>query len=121
MLLHHQDYVVRLLRDAAVLHAANLRAVAKDVAELVVLLLAYTYPWRLSVQHPAQTIVALNAWMKDYASKNGVVYLDYHSAMADERLGMKNDLSGDGVHPNEAGYRLMAPLTEAAIREALRK
>lgn len=59
--------------------------------------------------------------MKDYASKNGVVYLDYHSAMADERLGMKNDLSADGVHPNEAGYRLMAPLTEAAIREALDK
>lgn len=28
-----------MLRDAAVLHAANLRAVAKDVAELVVLLL----------------------------------------------------------------------------------
>lgn len=53
--------------------------------------------------------------------KNGVVYLDYHSAMADKRLGMKNDLSADGVHPNEAGYRLMAPLTEAAIREALRK
>lgn len=78
-------------------------------------------PWRPSVEHPAQTIVALNAWIKDYASRNGVVYLDYHSAMADERLGMKTDLSIDGVHPNEAGYRLMAPLTEAAIREALRK
>jgi lysophospholipase L1-like esterase len=81
----------------------------------------YLYPWRPGVQHPAQSIVALNAWMKDYASKNGVVYLDYHSAMADQRMGMKGDLSSDGVHPNEAGYRVMAPLTETAIREALRR
>ena len=80
----------------------------------------FKYAWRPSVQQPAQTVIALNTWMKDYARRNGMVYLDYHSAMADERLGMKGDLSGDGVHPNEAGYRIMAPLTEAAIREALR-
>jgi len=81
---------------------------------------AYVYPWRLSVEHPAQTIVALNAWMKDYARRNGFVYLDYHSAMADEGMGMKKDLSDDGVHPNQAGYAVMAPLTEAAIRQALK-
>lgn len=81
----------------------------------------YVYPWRPSVEHPAQTIVALNTWMKDYAQKNGLVYLNYHSAMADEKLGMRSDLASDGVHPNEAGYRIMAPLTEAAIREALKE
>jgi lysophospholipase L1-like esterase len=81
---------------------------------------AYLYPWKPSVERPAQTIVALNAWIKDYASRNAFVYLDYHSAMADEGMGMKSDLSADGVHPNEAGYRVMAPLTEAAIREALK-
>lgn len=79
----------------------------------------YVYAWRPSIRQPAQTVVALNRWMRDYARRNGHVYLDYHSAMADERLGMRGDLSGDGVHPNEAGYRIMAPLTEAAIREAL--
>jgi lysophospholipase L1-like esterase len=47
------------------------------------------------------------------------VYLDYHSAMADERQGMQSALSGDGVHPNEAGYRVMAPLTQRAIDQAL--
>jgi lysophospholipase L1-like esterase len=81
----------------------------------------FVYPWRPSVQQPAQKIVALNAWMRDYARRIGLVYLDYHSAMADQRQGMRGDLSGDGVHPNEAGYRIMAPLTEAAIREALRQ
>ena len=58
--------------------------------------------------------------MADYAGRNGHAYLDYHSAMADERQGMKADLSYDGVHPNEAGYRVMAPLAERAITAALR-
>jgi lysophospholipase L1-like esterase len=58
--------------------------------------------------------------MKDYARTHGAVYLDYHSAMADSRGGMRDGLSTDGVHPNETGYKLMAPLAEQAIAEALR-
>jgi lysophospholipase L1-like esterase len=81
---------------------------------------AYDYPWRPGLE-PAGKIVALNAWMRDYASQHDVVYLDYHSAMADERQGLRRELSEDGVHPNEAGYRLMAPLAERAIAEALRR
>jgi lysophospholipase L1-like esterase len=64
--------------------------------------------------------VALNSWIKEYAAAHGAVYLDYHSAMADERQGLKAELGDDGVHPNEAGYRVMAPLAERAIDEALR-
>ena len=80
----------------------------------------YDYRWRPGLE-PAPKIVALNRWMADYARGNGHVYLDYHSAMSDERQGMKADLSYDGVHPNEAGYRVMAPLAERAIRTALGK
>ncbi len=79
---------------------------------------AYDYRWRPGLE-PAPKIVALNAWMRDYASTHDVVYLDYHSAMADERQGLGPELSEDGVHPNEAGYRIMAPLAERAIAEAL--
>ena len=79
---------------------------------------AYDYPWRPGLE-PAGKIVALNKWMRDYASTHDVVYLDYHSAMADERQGLRADLSEDGVHPNEAGYRIMAPLVERAIADAL--
>ncbi|HEY8166486.1 MAG TPA: SGNH/GDSL hydrolase family protein [Gemmatimonadaceae bacterium] len=78
----------------------------------------YSYTWRPSVQ-PIPAIAALNDWMKDYARRNGMVYLDYFSAMVDERRGLRNDLTYDGVHPNEAGYRVMAPLTVSAIRKAL--
>ena len=79
----------------------------------------YDYVWRPGLE-PAPKIIALNAWMKDYAAKNGAIYLDYHSAMSDSRGGMRDGLSSDGVHPTEAGYRVMAPLAAAAIARALR-
>lgn len=80
----------------------------------------WDYPWKPGLQ-PAPKIVALNEWMKRYAASRGAVYLDYHTPMADARQGMKADLAYDGVHPNEAGYRVMAGLVEPAIREALRR
>ena len=58
--------------------------------------------------------------MKEYAAQHGAIYVDFHTAMADTQGGMRRGLSSDGVHPNEAGYRIMAPLVERAIEEALR-
>jgi lysophospholipase L1-like esterase len=63
----------------------------------------------------------LNEWLKRYTAEHDVVYPDYWSAMADERQGLRADLTTDGVHPNEQGYRLMAPLAERAIDRALRR
>ena len=80
----------------------------------------FDYAWKPGLT-PAPKIVALNAWMKAYAARVGAVYLDYHSAMADERQGLRADLTNDGVHPTEAGYRVMAPLADAAIADALRR
>lgn len=80
---------------------------------------AFDYPWRRGLD-PAPKIVAVNAWLKAYADSHDAVYLDYHSALVDDRGGMRAEYSPDGVHPNEAGYRVMAPLAEAAIATALR-
>lgn len=87
---------------------------------LVSVLPVADYPWRKGLE-PAMKIVALNAWLKDYAARVGETYLDLHSAMADSNHGMKPELSGDGVHPNAAGYALMARLTEPAIERVLRR
>jgi lysophospholipase L1-like esterase len=79
----------------------------------------YDYPWKPGLE-PARKIVALNAWMKEYAARNGVVYLDYHTFMADMRQGLRAELTYDGVHPNDAGYRVMSVLAERAIDQAMR-
>jgi lysophospholipase L1-like esterase len=68
---------------------------------------------------PRERILALNAWLKDYCAKNGLVYLDYFSALIDDRGMLRRDLSDDGLHPNAAGYKIMAPLAEGAIGKAL--
>jgi len=92
--------------------ANNIRVVLCSV------LPASRYKWRPGIE-PGPKIILLNAWMKEYATQNNIVYVDYHSEMVDENQGMKSTLSDDGVHPNEAGYRVMTPLVEAAIAKAL--
>jgi len=68
---------------------------------------------------PRERILALNAWLKDYCAKNGLVYLDYFSALIDDHGMLRRDLSDDGLHPNAAGYKVMAPLADRAIASAL--
>jgi lysophospholipase L1-like esterase len=79
----------------------------------------YDYPWKPGLT-PAPKIVALNAWLRAYAKSAGAVYLDYHGAMKDARDGLPPELARDGVHPTEAGYRIMARLAAQAIEEAMR-
>jgi lysophospholipase L1-like esterase len=70
---------------------------------------------------PHERILALNAWLKDYCAKNGLVYLDYFSAVVDDQGMLRRDLSEDGLHPNAAGYKIMAPLAEKAIAVAVER
>lgn len=102
-----------LISMAELAHANGIRVVLSSV------LPAYDYPWRHG-REPVDKIAALNAWEKSYAAAHNLVYLDYYSAMQDERHGLPPTLSGDGVHPNKAGYAVMQPLAEQAIAQALR-
>ncbi|MCC6292187.1 MAG: hypothetical protein IT164_06030 [Bryobacterales bacterium] len=72
-----------------------------------------------STERPPQVIRQLNQWMMAQAKQRSLVYLDYHTAMADEAGMLKKDLADDGLHPNGAGYRIMAPLVLAAIDKSL--
>jgi lysophospholipase L1-like esterase len=80
---------------------------------------AFDFPWRPGLA-PADKVIALNKWIKDYAAAKGEVYVDYYSAMKDDRGGLPATLSKDGVHPLPAGYAIMTPLAEAGIEKALK-
>jgi lysophospholipase L1-like esterase len=70
---------------------------------------------------PPADILKLNAWMKDYAAKSNAVYADFFGAVVDEKGALKDGISQDGLHPNDKGYELMAPVISAAIDKALGK
>lgn len=57
--------------------------------------------------------------IKNYADANGILYLDYFTAMADKRKGLPTLYSNDEVHPNKVGYQVMATLAEKAITKVL--
>lgn len=78
------------------------------------------FPWRKGME-PAPKIRALNDRLQTWCKAEGIVWVDYYSAMADVNGAMKPGLSVDGVHPNAAGYAIMAPLAEAGIQKALGK
>lgn len=79
---------------------------------------AYDFPWRPGME-PAEKVVKLNSWIKSYAGTHDCVYLDYFTPMSDEKNGLKKEYTQDGVHPTLAGYKIMEPLAEEAIRKAL--
>ncbi|MCI0525752.1 MAG: SGNH/GDSL hydrolase family protein [Acidobacteria bacterium] len=76
---------------------------------------------KVSERRSPEQILKLNEWLKSYCKANGHVYLDYFSRVVDERGMLKAELANDGLHPNAEGYKVMAPLAEAAIVQALRK
>lgn len=78
----------------------------------------YDYPWRKGLK-PAEKIISLNKEIQAYAAKEGFVLVDYFSPLVDERKGQQAALTLDGVHPNAAGYKIMAKVTEEAIAKAL--
>jgi lysophospholipase L1-like esterase len=71
-------------------------------------------------RRPPEKIKALNDWIKKYAAANKLTYLDYYSAMVDDKGFFKDELSNDGLHPNVKGYQVMAPLATEAIERALK-
>jgi lysophospholipase L1-like esterase len=75
---------------------------------------AYDFPWRRGME-PAEKVVNLNYWIKNYAATHKCIYLDYFTPMSDDKHGLKKEYTEDGVHPNLAGYKVMEPLAEEAI------
>ncbi|MFD0799480.1 SGNH/GDSL hydrolase family protein [Maribacter chungangensis] len=107
------EMIVDNIKNMAELaHTNNIKVVLSSTLPV------YDYPWKPGLE-PAQKIIALNALLKEYAKEKGHLYLDYFSAMADERNGLPKKYAEDEVHPTIAGYQVMEPLVEAAIKKAL--
>lgn len=73
----------------------------------------------LFAERSPDKILDLNVWLKAYCASNGYIYLDYFSAMVDDKGLLRRDLAEDGLHPNAAGHKIMAPLAQAAIEKSL--
>ncbi len=104
--------MANIISMAELAKANNIKVVLSSVLPV------FDYPWKPGLA-PAEKIFTLNEMIAQYAAKNGFIYLDYFSAMADDKKGLKANLGDDGVHPNLAGYRIMEPLAVRAITMAL--
>lgn len=110
------------LRSMADLATANgIRVVLASVLPVSDYEMRDGKPITQTIRRSPQRILALNKWLQEFTKARGYVYLDYFSAMVDEQGFLKDELSDDGLHPNAAGYRVMAPLAEAAIATSLKR
>lgn len=80
----------------------------------------YKYPWKPEVDAVTR-VAGLNGRLREYATLQNITYVDFYSAMSDEMKGLKKELTYDGLHCTLAGYKVMEPLVEQGIRNALEK
>lgn len=87
---------------------------------LCTILPAYEFRWNAAL-NPAKDVKLLNDLIKEYAKKNKIPFVDYYSALVDERGGLPSTIAADGVHPNLDGYAIMEPIVLKTIRKYVKK
>ena len=78
---------------------------------------AIDFPWSPGMD-PGPKVVKLNSILKNYCNSNNIPYVDYFSAMSDEKGGLKvpeYTTADDLVHPNLAGYKVMEKIILKAL------
>lgn len=80
---------------------------------------ATKFEWNRALGDRSAMIVDLNERIKSYAEKEGIPYVDYHTAMKNEQNGMDSDIAADGVHPSLKGYVIMEELILTALKDHL--
>lgn len=69
---------------------------------------------------PAKDIREVNEMIRKYAKENGFTYVDYYSALVDERGGLPEKYSNDGVHPTLDGYAIMEKIVLKSINKLVK-
>ncbi|MEH6705077.1 MULTISPECIES: SGNH/GDSL hydrolase family protein [Galbibacter] len=77
------------------------------------------FPWREHI-NPTEKVIELNKMLKAYANQNSIIYVDYYTAMVDDKKGLSEELASDGVHPTSKGYDIMEPMVQEGIKKALK-
>lgn len=112
----NEDIEKNLATMAELAHAHNIRVVLSSILPV------HDYTPKSQdffAQRPMARILRLNEWLKGYCAGNGAMYLDYFSAVVDDKGLLRKDLADDGLHPNKTGYAIIAPLAEKAIETSL--
>ena len=83
---------------------------------------AYSFRWRPNVDFvPADEIIRLNKMIKGYADSHKIPYVDFHSALVDERKGMNRKYHKDEVHPNKLCFaEVLEPTVLPVINKVLK-
>jgi len=108
---------IKMIADN-IISMAELARVNNILVIISSVLPVYDYSWKPGLE-PVAKIRRLNEIIKNYAIKHGHIYLDYYAAMVDDKKVLKEEYTSDGVHPNKAGYEVMATLAEQAIANTL--
>ena len=70
--------------------------------------------------HPPAAILELNRWIEAFCRQRHYAYVDYFPQLADPSGQIKAELADDGLHPNAAGYRIMAPIAMSSLESLLK-
>lgn len=80
---------------------------------------AYDFPWRPGME-PAGKVIKLNEMIKEYTINNKLIYVDYYTALVDDRGGLPEKYSKDGVHPTLDGYKIMEAIVKKEISKVVK-
>jgi len=101
---------------AANIEEMTIMAKANTIKVVICSVLPANYfPWRPQIE-PGDRVIALNLLLKEIAHKNKVHYLDYYKEMVDDKKGLKEVYTTDGVHCTVEGYKAMELLVEECLK-----
>lgn len=79
---------------------------------------ANKFPWRQEIL-PADKVIALNQMISNYCKEKKIAFVDYYTAMVDDKKGLDEKYGNDGVHPTLAGYKKMQEILMPVLKKVL--
>ena len=107
-----QDYKMNMTAMITLAQASDIRVVLGGLPPVE------RFPWVPQLS-PRARVIELDAWLRETAQHQGLVYADYAAVLCDPDGSIRPEFIRDGVHPTARGYAAMRPVAEAALASAL--